>query len=140
MNKAPTTRPARPLHPLPVPDGRFSSVAIDFVGPLPMDNGFDFLATITDRLGADIKLIPCHSSVSSEEFARLFLDHWVCDNGCPSQIITDRDKRFMSSFWKSLMKLLNIKHIASSAYHPQTDGASERTNKTVIQSIRFYVD
>ncbi len=130
-NKASTSRPAGPLHPLPVPDERFSSIAIDFIGPLPEDHGFDFLATITDRLGADIKLIPCKSTVSAEEFATLFFDHWVSDNGCPSEIVSDRDRRFLSKFWSALMKSLGIKHLASTAFLHQTDGASERTNKTV---------
>jgi hypothetical protein len=115
-----------------VPDRRFSFIAIDFIGPLPKEENFDFLATITDRLGADIKLIPCTSNITGEDFVQLFLDNWVCDNGCPSQIIMDRDSRFISKFWSTLMSLLNIKHIASLSFHLQTDGSSERTNKTVI--------
>lgn len=47
-----------PLHPLPIPDKRFDSVAIDFVGPLPVDNGFDGIVTMTDRLGADVQIVP----------------------------------------------------------------------------------
>lgn len=140
MNKSPTSRSTGPLHPLPIPDNRFSSIAIDFIGPLPEDNGFDFLATVTDRLGADIKLIPCKTTTSAEEFAKLFLDHWVSDNGCPSEIVSDRDRRFLSKFWTTFLRSLNIKQLASTAYHPQSDGASERTNKTVIQALRFFVD
>lgn len=98
MNKSPTAKRAGPLHPLPIPDDRFSSVAIDFIGPLPDDNGFDFLAMVTDRLGADVKLIPCKSSVTAEEFAQLFIDHWICDNGCPREIISDHDRRFCYEF------------------------------------------
>ena len=58
-NKSPTTAPAGPLHPLPVPDARGDSVAIDFIGPLPEDSGFNMLLMMTDRLGADIRLVPC---------------------------------------------------------------------------------
>lgn len=57
-NKSRTKRPAGPLHPLPVPDSRFDSVTLDFVGPLPLDEGFDALFTMTDRLGADIQVAP----------------------------------------------------------------------------------
>jgi hypothetical protein len=139
-NKSRTSRPAGPLHPLPVPDACFTSIAIDFVGPLPEDEGFNYLATITDRLGADIKLIPCRTDITAPQFAELFFNHWYCDNGAPSDIVTDRDRLFISSFWTTLMELVGIKHKLSTAYHPQTDGSSERTNKTVIQALRFLVD
>jgi len=72
-NKGPTHKPSGPLHPLPVPDARFDSVAIDFIGPLPLDDGFDTIITMTDRLGADICIIPSHTTISTEQFALLFL-------------------------------------------------------------------
>ncbi|KAF9441589.1 hypothetical protein P691DRAFT_622707, partial [Macrolepiota fuliginosa MF-IS2] len=71
-NKSSTSCHKGPLHPLPVPKDQFTSVAINFIGPLPKDDGFDFLATVTDCLGADIKLIPCCTTTSAEEFAQLF--------------------------------------------------------------------
>ncbi|RXW17191.1 hypothetical protein EST38_g8660 [Candolleomyces aberdarensis] len=139
-NKSPTVRPSGPLHPLPVPDSRFSLVAIDFVGPLPVDKGFDYVVTMTDRLGADIKLVPCKSTMTAPEFAEIFFDHWYCDNGLPLEIISDRDKLFTSSFWKTLHALTGVKLKMSTAFHPQTDGSSERTNKTVIQALRYHVE
>ena len=139
-NKSRTTAPVGPLHPLPVPDGRGDSVAVDFVGPLPEDHGYNMLVTMTDHLGADIRLVPCRSSITASQFAMLFFDHWYCENGLPKEIILDRDKLFMSRFWKSLHKLTGVKIKMSSAYHPQTDGASERTNKTVNQCLRFHVE
>ncbi|KAJ2925766.1 hypothetical protein H1R20_g11329, partial [Candolleomyces eurysporus] len=139
-NKSPTVRPAGPLHPLPVPDARFTSVAIDFVGPLPVDKGLDCVVTMTDRLGADVKLVPCKSTVTAQEFAEIFFDHWYCDNGLPLEIVSDRDKLFTSKFWKTLHTLTGVKLKMSSAFHPQTDGSSERTNKTVIQALRYHVE
>ena len=139
-NKNLTSKPAGPLHPLPVPDKRFDSVAIDFVGPLPKDDGFDCIVTMTDRLGANIQLAACNTNMTAEEFAAIFFDRWFCENGCPSELITDRDKLFVSRFWKALMKLSGIQHKMSTAFHPQTDGSSERSNKTVIQALRFHVE
>jgi hypothetical protein len=110
------------------------------VGPLPKDNGFDTIVTMTDRLNADIQLAPCNSNMTAEEFTLIFFDKWFCENGCPLKLITDRDKLFVSCFWKALMKLSGIKHKMSMAYHPQTDGASERSNKTVVQVLRFHVE
>ncbi|KAG9218260.1 hypothetical protein CCMSSC00406_0005941 [Pleurotus cornucopiae] len=139
-NKAPTSKPTGPLHSLPVPDTRFTCVALDFVGPLPEDEGFDYLLTITDRLGADIRLIPCKKDISAERCAALFFDAWYCENGLPLELISDRDKLFVSRFWSALHKLTGIKVKLSSSFHPQTDGSSERTNKTVIQALRYFVD
>jgi len=134
------TAPAGPLHPLPVPDVHGNSVAINFIGPLPEDTGFNMLLTMTDRLGADIRLVPCRDNISACELAQLFFSHWYCENGLPREIVSNCDKLFLSRFWKALHKLTNISLKLSSSYHPQLDGASERTNKTVNQCIHFLVD
>ena len=139
-NKSSTTRPIGPLHPLPVPDHRCDSVAIDFIGPLPLDRAYDSIVTFTDRLGSDVRLIPTSTTLKVEELAELFFKEWYCENGLPLEIVSDRDKLFTSRFWRALHKLTGVKLKMSSAYHPQTDGASERTNKTVIQCIRFAVE
>ncbi|PIL33967.1 hypothetical protein GSI_03675 [Ganoderma sinense ZZ0214-1] len=139
QNKSLTRKPTGPLHPLPVPDARASSIAIDFVGPLPEDEGFNCLATIMDRLGSDYHLVPCRMDTTAEQFAVLFFDHWFCENGLPMEIVLDRDKLFTSRLWDALHKLTGIKLKLSTAFHPQTDGASERTNKTVTQALRYHV-
>lgn len=113
---------------------------MDFIGPLLKDNGFNFILTITDRLGSDIQIIPTVSNVSAERVAELFFNHWYCENGLPDDIISDRDRRFMSQFWKALHKLTGVKIKVSTAYHPETDGSSERTNKTVIQALHYHVE
>ena len=138
-NKSATTKPAGPLHPLPVPDERCDSISLDFIRPLPVDEGFDCILTITDRLHSDVRIIPTHTTLTAEACAILFFENWYCENGLPLEIISDRDKLFISKFWKQLMILTGIKHKCSSAYHPQTNGSSERTNKTVNQSLRFHV-
>jgi hypothetical protein len=139
-NKSRTTKPVGPLHPLPVPDKRCDSVAIDFIGPLPPDEGYNSLVTFTDRSGSDIRIIPTTTTLTAEQLAKLFFEEWYCENGLPLDIVSDRDKLFISRFWKALHKLTGIDLKLSSAYHPETDGASERTNKTVIQCIRFAVE
>ena len=105
-----------------------------------MDDGFDCILTLTDRMGADIQIVPCRTDMRAEEIAGLFFDRWYCENCCPVEIISDQDKIFMSKFWRSVMRLSGIKYKMSTAYHPQTDGSSERSNKTIIQCIRFHVD
>jgi hypothetical protein len=139
-NKNCTSKPVGPLHPLPIPDGRGDLIAIDFIGPLPVDEGFDCIVTITDRLGADIRIVPTHTEITAERFAAQFFDLWYCKNGLPLNIVSDRDKLFISKFWKALHNLMGVKLNMSSAYHPETDGSSERSNKTVAQALRYHVD
>jgi hypothetical protein len=138
-NKSPTTRPAGPLHPLPVPDRRGSSIAMDFVGPLVLDQGYDCILSITDRIGSDVRIIPTNINITAEDLAVIFFDNWYCENGLPDDIVCDRDKIFVSCFWKALTKLSGVKLKMSTAYHPETDGSSERSNKTINQMLRYHV-
>ena len=139
-NKGRTSKTPGPLHPLPIPEHCGDSIAIDFIGPLPLDDGFDCIVTVTDRLGADICIAPTHSDITAKRFAAQFFDLWYCENGLPLDIISDRDKLFVSAFWKALHKLTGVKLKLSSAYHPETDGSSERSNKTVVQALRYHVE
>lgn len=89
QNKSMTSKVPGPLHPLPVPDTRFNSVGIDFVGPLPLDEGNNVIITMTDCLGADTQIAACSTDITAEEFANIFFDTWYCKNGCPCKIILD---------------------------------------------------
>ena len=74
-NKSRTTKPAGPLHPLPVPDERGDSVAINFVGPLPLDDRFNMICSMTNWLGSDIQIIPTVTTLTMEQMALLFFNH-----------------------------------------------------------------
>jgi hypothetical protein len=111
---------------------------MDFIGPLSMDNKFDCILTITDRLGANIRIIPTQADLTAENLAVLFFDNWYCENGLPNNIVCNWDKLFVLHFWKALTKLTGVKLKLSSAY-PETDGSSERSNKTVNQMLCFHV-
>ena len=139
-NKGQTTKPIGPLHPLPVPEKCCDLVAIDFIGQLPLDDGFNTILTITDCLGSDIQLIPTTATLTAEQLAKIFFEKWYCENGLPLDIVSDRDKLFVLHFWKALHELNGIKLKLLSGYHPETDGASEQTNKMVIQCLRFRVE
>jgi hypothetical protein len=80
---------------------------------------------MTDHLNSDIHLVAMMTSITAEELALIFFNEWYCENGLPADIVSDRDKLFMSRFWKALHKLISIKLKMSSMYHPQTDGASK---------------
>ena len=96
---------------------------MDFVTHLPTTpRGYDAIFTIVDRFSKYVTFIPMHTSDTAENVAQLFFNHWICLYGMPKKIISDRDSKFTSAFWQSLMKLLNCKVALSSSYHPQTDG------------------
>lgn len=114
-------------------------MAINFVGPLPEDEGFNCIVTMTDKVGADIRLILIRTNITAEEFVAIFFDKWFCENELPKEIISDRDKLFISQFWTALHKLTGVKLKLSIAYHSQTDDSSEHTNKTLIQALRFHM-
>jgi len=112
---------------------------MDFIGPLPLDQNFDCILTLTDCLGSDIRIVPTCCNITAEDLAVLFFNQWYCENGLPLHTVSDRDKLFISKFWRALNVLTGVKLKMSSAYHPQTDGSSERLNKTVNQAIRYHV-
>jgi hypothetical protein len=139
QNKSSTNKPTGPLHPLPIPDSRGDSVAMDFIGPLPLDENYNCILSMTDRLGSDIQIIPTRIDITAEDLALLFFNHWYCENGLPKDIVSDRDKLFVSKFWTALHKLTGVKLKLSSSYHPETDGSSKHSNKTINQCIRYHV-
>jgi hypothetical protein len=114
-NKSSTTKPYGPLHPLPIPGQHSDSVAIDFIGPLPDNDGKNCIITFTDRLGSDIQLVAAQTDITTQDLAYIFFNRWYCENGLPSDIVSDRDKLFVSRFWKVLHKLTGVKLKLSTA-------------------------
>jgi len=108
-SKGCTSKPTGPLHPLPIPDRQGDSITINFVGPCPLDDGFDYIVTITDRLSSDICIVPTHMNISAERFAAQFFDLWYCENGLSLNIVSYCDKLFVSKIWKALTRLTGIK-------------------------------
>ena len=140
QNKNCTYKPTSPLHPLPVLDDHFDTVALDFIGPLPEEHGKDTILTITDLLGADIHIIATHSTDTAAQVAMVLFNEWYCENGLMLHLISDWDPLFTAELWTALYKLTSIKLKMSTSYHPETDSSSERTNKTINQAIQYHVD
>lgn len=129
-----------PLTPLPVPDGPFQSVSMDFITHLPMTpRGHDALLVMVDRFSKFVLLIPTTTDVTAERVAQLILDRLVPHYGVPTDFVSDRDTKFCSDFFTHWCRMLGIVQKKSSGYHPQTDGQTERMNRTVQQIMRFMV-
>jgi hypothetical protein len=103
-------------------------VALDFIVKLPLSlklmtqRRFDTILIITNRLIKYKYFVPYKESLIAEDLAYVFIKHIVESYKIPKKIISDRDKLFISKFWKSLINLLGVYHKLSTAYHPQTDG------------------
>ncbi|KAI1000265.1 hypothetical protein K3495_g7933 [Podosphaera aphanis] len=123
---------------LPTPDRYHQELSIDFMVDLPESDGATNIMVITDRLLKSVTL-EAMEKMDAESCAEKFLDcHWRF-HGFPRAITSDRGTNWTSKFWKRLCELVGIEQRLSTAYHPQTDGATERANQEVQTSLRVYV-
>ncbi|GKD88535.1 putative reverse transcriptase domain-containing protein [Tanacetum coccineum] len=113
---------------------------MDFVSGLPrMPSGYDSIWVIVDRLTKSAHFLLMKKTDSIEKLAQLYLKEIVCKHGVPTSIISDRDSLFTSRFWKSLQEAMGTQLDISTAYHPETDGQSERTIQTLEDMLRACV-
>ncbi|KAJ9521648.1 hypothetical protein QJQ45_008994 [Haematococcus lacustris] len=139
-NKSNTQRPIGLLQSLPVPQHRWEHVSLDLITQLPVTtSGHDAIVVFVDKLTKMIHAIPTTTSVTASTLARIFFDHVFRLHGLPKVIVSDRDPRFTSAFWQELFKLTGTHLNMSTANHPQTDGQTERANRTLEDMLRNYV-
>ena len=138
--KAEHQRPSGLLQPLEIPEWKWEQITMDFVVGLPLTKGkYDAIWVIVDRLTKSAHFIPINERYSLEKLANLYIKEIVSRHGIPVSIVSDRDPRFTSRFWKSFQECLGTKLNMSTAYHPQTDGQSERTIQTLEDMLRVCV-
>jgi len=139
-SKSPTEKPRGLLKTMPVPTHPWQYIGIDFVGPLPessnRNGSYDMICVIIDLLTAMVHLVATRQTYRAVDMAEVIFDTVFKLHGLPERIISDRDSLFTSHFWRKLHALLNIELRLSSAFHPQTDGATERANRTMTQMLR----
>jgi hypothetical protein len=139
--KSGTTRPKIPIMPITVKEQAppFATIALDLITDLPVSQGYDSILTITDHDCSKAAIfLPCLKTITGEGIAHLYVQHIFPHFGVPRRVISDRDPRFTGKFMRELCKQLRIEQNISSAYHPQTDGQSERTNQWLEQYLRIY--
>jgi len=129
-------KPARLLTPLDVPEWKWDSISMDFVTIFPnTPRGHDAIWVIVDRLTKSAHFISINISFPVSQLAEIYIREIVKLHGVPSSIVSDSDPMFTSRFWKTLQEALGSKLRLSSAYHPQTNGQSERTIQTMVLTI-----
>jgi RNase H-like domain found in reverse transcriptase/Reverse transcriptase (RNA-dependent DNA polymerase)/Integrase zinc binding domain/Chromo (CHRromatin Organisation MOdifier) domain len=146
-SKAARHKPYGLLEPLPTPERAWGSISMDFITKLPSstvpdgtDVKYDSIWVVVDRLTKWAYFIPFRETTTAEQLAYHFERNIVSQHGLPDDITTDRDKLFTSKFWQALMKRLDIKSKLSTAFHPQTDGQTERLNQVIEQYLRCYIN
>jgi hypothetical protein len=111
---------------------------MDFIEKLPSSAGYDAILVIVDRMSKQGIFIPTYDTVTSADLARLFVLHVFSKHGVPAHVTSDRGSEFVSHFFRSLGKALDMKLHFTSGYHPEGDGQTERTNQTLEQFLRVY--
>ena len=139
-NKPSHQKPLGLLQPLPIPERRWHTMTLDLIVGLPLTRtGHDAIVVFTDKLSKLVHFAATTSSATAPDLAKLCFQSVVRHHGVPSVLVSDRDARFTSQFWRALWKLLGSKLAMSTAYHPQTDGQTERANRTLEDMLRAYV-
>ncbi len=140
ISKSRNRKPLGLLQPLPIPERKWEQTTMDFITQLPKTpRGFDAIMVVVDKLTKMVHLAATHTTATAPSTAELYFDTVSKLHGLQSSIVSDRDSKFTSSFWESLFSLFGTKLKRSTAYHPQTDGQTERTNRTLEEMLRAYV-
>ena len=130
--------PVGQLRPLPIPSHPWQTVSVDFIMELPEAHGYDAVMVAVDTLGKRAHFVPTHTTVTASGAARIYLHHIWKLHGLPEGVISDRGPQFVAEFMHELYRLLGIRMASSTAYHPQTDGQTERVNQELEQYVRIF--
>ncbi|MBW0579584.1 hypothetical protein O181_119299 [Austropuccinia psidii MF-1] len=112
---------------------------MDFITQFPLSNSFDSIIVAVDRFSKMAIFIPAYGTITALELAQIFISHVFSKHGLPVSIVSDRGSLFVSSFWTNLCQQLKISRDISTAFHPETDGQTERVNQILEQYLWMYV-
>lgn len=141
LNKISNLAPLGLLQPIETPDTPWHTATLDFITHLPLTKaGHDCIAVYTDKTTKQVHFAATKTTIDAEGVAALTIDTVVKHHGVPVHIISDRDVRINSSYNREFWKALGTKLKMSTAFHPQTDGQTERANRTLEEQLRNYVN
>jgi hypothetical protein len=141
-NKASMLLKAGKLQSLQMPEGRWESVGMDLIVKLPKTDtvpSYDSILVFIDRLTKMVHLVPTTEALDARGFADLFVQHVFSKHGMPKEVVSDRGPQFNNQFWEELCKRLGMDRRMSSAYHPQSNGQTERVNRVIEEMMRSYI-
>jgi hypothetical protein len=135
--KAEHQRLAGLLQTLKIPEWKWEEIRMDFIVGLPRTQAtYDSIWVIVDRLTKVAHFIPVKTTYLGAKLTELYMSRIVCLHGVPKKIVSDRGSQFTSKFWEKLYESMDTKLNFSSAYHPQTDGQTKRTNQILEDMLR----
>lgn len=144
QSKGSNKPPPGKLHMLPIPTKPWDSIGMDFVGPFPeveVDNRkYNYLWVVVCQLTSMVHLIPVHTKMTASNLSEIYMHEIVRLHGLPSSIVSDRDSKFTSKWWRELHRMLGSKLLMSTSFHPQTDGMTERMNRSIGQIFHTAVN
>lgn len=126
-----------PLGVFSVPGERFAHIHVDLIGPLPSCRGYSYCVTCIDRFSRWPECIPVADS-TAESVAQALLSGWISRFGIPLKITTDQGRQFESALFRSLSKVLGMRHIHTTSFHPSSNGLVERMNRSLKTSLRAH--
>jgi transposase InsO family protein len=118
----------------------WESIGMDFIGPFPEVDGFNYLWVVICRLSLMVHLIPINTKTMATQLSSIYMREVVRLHGLPLSIMSDWDPKFMSKWWHELYRIMGTKLLMSMSFHPQTDGITERANRSIGQIFRAVID
>jgi hypothetical protein len=137
-SKAPQHQPHDDLQQLPIPKKPWNSISMDFMEQLPPSLGFTAILVVIDQLLKRAIFIPTHDTITSMQLAQLFVLHVFSKHGVPSHVTSDHGMEFVSHFFRSLGKALDMRLHFTSGYHPEGNRQTKHTNQTLEQYLHVY--
>lgn len=138
--KAYCKHPGGLLQSISIPEWKWEVISMDFIiGLLRKVRQHDSIMVVVDRLTKVAHFIPIKSTLSASDVEHVFIRDMVRLHGVPKNIVSDRDEKFTSKFWKDLFPVLGTKLAFNTTYHLQTDGQTKRVNKILEDMLRMYM-
>ena len=132
--------PRAPLNPNEPPPYPWHTISSDLIGELPESQGYNAICVFVDRFSKQIHLVPTSTDLTAQGMAKLLRDHVFKLHGMPKKFISDRGPQYESRFSREFYRLLGMEKNSSTAYHPQTDGQTERINQEIEQYLRLFIN
>lgn len=138
--KSPPQLPPGTLHPIEPPDLPFAKIGIDLLGRFPATkNGNRWIIVCTDYL-TRFTITKALPTAEASEIAKFMVEEIILKHGAPREMISDRGRSFLSMIVRDVNQICQTSHLLTTAYHPQTNGLTERFNKTLADMLSMYVD
>jgi hypothetical protein len=129
-----------PLHPTEIPTKPYEIITSDLIVALPELDSFTAIAMITDQHSKQVIVEPCADNIDTNQLAEILIRQVFTQYRLPKKMISDRGPQYSSKVIKAVLKAMGVRSALSTAYHPQTDGASDRANQSIEQYLRAYTN